>query len=72
LSAIDPDDRSPDQELELCRMWYRVGAITDDVHVLDSAIEWLSHCVGEPDDADRDEWHSKSGQLIERRESLAP
>ena len=72
LSAIRPGERSPDQELELCRMWYRVGVITSDVYVLDSAIQRLSDCVGELDDADRDEWQTKSGQLIERRRSMEP
>ena len=48
-------------------MWYRMGTITDDVLVLDSAIAQLSHCLETLDVADPDEWQAKSDQLTERR-----
>ena len=30
-----------DQKYQLCAMWYRVGALTSELNVLDSAIQYL-------------------------------
>ena len=67
LSDISSATRTSEQNRELCAMWYRMGTITDDVLVLDSAIEQLSHCLETLDVADPDEWQAKSDQLTERR-----
>lgn len=67
LTAINPADRTPDQNRELCAIWYRMGTITDNPMVLDSAIQQLDHCLQTLDVPDSDEWQTKSEQLAARR-----
>ena len=70
LSAISPEDRTPDQNKELCAIWYRMGTITNEAPVLDSAIQQLDRCIEALDGSDRDEWLVKSNQLTERRSTF--
>jgi hypothetical protein len=72
IAAIDPSDRTPDQERELCAMWYRVGVITRNISELDSAIEQVTDCARRMDDADAEEWQEKVDQLTERRQTIEP
>ncbi len=67
LSAITPAERTPEQNRELCASWYRMGTITDNALVLDSAIQQLGHCLETLNVPDSDEWQTKSEKLTERR-----
>lgn len=67
LSAVDPTERTPEQNRELCAIWYRMGTITDNALVLDSAIQQLGHCLQTLELPDSDEWQTKSEQLVARR-----
>jgi len=67
LTAISPDTRTPEQNRELCAIWYRMGTITDNALVLDSAIQQLDKCLQTLDVPDSDEWQAKSEQLTARR-----
>jgi hypothetical protein len=70
IAAIDPSKRTADQERELCAMWYRVGVITTEVPVLDSAIQHVADCAQTLDETDKEEWQEKGRQLTERRQTI--
>lgn len=67
LTAINPAERTPEQNRELCASWYRMGTITDNALVLDSAIQQLGHCLETLNVPDSDEWRTKSEQLTAHR-----
>lgn len=70
LEKIDPSDRTEQQTLDLCAMWYRVGTLTSSQIDLDQAIEHIDQYSASLKSAERTEWQAKKELLIQRRSTL--
>jgi hypothetical protein len=56
IQAIDPSLRTPEQNRELCALWYRVGILATDRPLIDSALQQLSTCLKAADQTESAEW----------------
>lgn len=64
---IGETDRSEDQWQELCALWYRIGQITDDRLLVDSALAQFNNCRSRLTDDDAiAEWNRKHAELVRR------
>ena len=68
--AIPSEKRTTEQTQRLCAMWYRLGMITPDSQVLDTAIQRLNHCLDAIEPGESENWRNKSAQLSNRLRSL--
>jgi len=64
---IGETDRSEDPWQELCALWYRIGQITDDRLLVDSALAQFNNCRSRLTDDDAiAEWNRKHAELVRR------
>ena len=69
LQAIRPELRSSEQDARLSGLWYRLGTITGEVTLIDSAIRVLGEYLETLPDESVPEWSARRDSLIQRREA---
>jgi hypothetical protein len=70
LSSVPVAMRGEEERTRLSTLWYRLGAITAETVLLDSAIQVLNEYIETLPADTRGEWSSRRDQLLGRRELL--